>query len=140
MTSRVQEILQQDEFSKADLAILLKTEEIDKQYVFQKAALVKEQFVGPKVFFRGLIELTNRCEKNCYYCGIRTGNRRVERYMVEEEEVLYAARYAHERKFGSIVMQSGERTDKKYINSVTLLIRKIKELSNGELGITLSMG
>ena len=140
MAIKVQDILLQNEFSGTDLSVLLNSTGTDKEQIFKHAARIKEQFVGQKVYFRGLIELTNRCGKNCYYCGIRAGNKGIERYMVSEEEVTEAARYAYEHRFGSIVMQSGERTDKKYINTVTRLIRKIKEVSNGELGITLSMG
>jgi len=92
------------------------------------------------VFFRGLIELSNSCSKNCYYCGIRRGNKNVTRYSVTDDEVLEAVDYALDHNFGSVVMQSGERSDKRFVARVSSLLRKIKEISGGKLGITLSMG
>ena len=136
----VENILKQENFSHEDLVTLLKAEGEDRTKIFEKAAEIKKTFVGNKVYFRGLIELSNICSKNCYYCGIRRGNKNVDRYFVKEEEVLAAAVFALENGYGSMVIQSGERTDKVFIGKVTSILRKIKELTQGKLGITLSMG
>jgi biotin synthase len=64
----------------------------------------------------------------------------VDRYFVSNEEVLEAARYALDNGYGSMVIQSGERTDKVFVDKVTELLDQIKLLSSGKLGITLSMG
>ncbi|HNX44273.1 MAG TPA: [FeFe] hydrogenase H-cluster radical SAM maturase HydE [Bacteroidales bacterium] len=140
MPLSVKEILEKESYSGENLVILLDANEADTELIFQHAAEIKRQFVGNKVFFRGLIEFSNICSKNCYYCGIRRGNKKPERYVVAESEVLDAASYALENGFGSMVLQSGERTDKKFISTVETLLRKIKSFSNGRLGITLSMG
>lgn len=140
MPSRVSEILESELYTKENLVTLLNAGTEDSELIFQKAAEIKEKFVGNKVFFRGLIELSNICSKNCYYCGIRRGNRNPVRYVVTEPEVLEAARYAFDNGFGSMVMQSGERIDKRFIAYVEILLKKIKTLSGGRLGITLSMG
>jgi len=126
--------------TKEELADLLQSTGEQSDWIFHQAVAIKKEYIGDKVYFRGLIELSNICSKNCFYCGIRRGNHKVERYFVTDEEVLEAARYALTNKFGSIVLQSGERTDKKFIARVTSLLRKIKEISDGSLGITLSMG
>jgi len=140
MSLNIQTLLQQDEFTHAELVQLLSAAGPDKTAVFARAAEIKKQFVGNKVYFRGLVELSNICSKNCLYCGIRAGNSKPERYMVTKEEVLEAARFALENGYGSMVLQSGERCDERFVDTVSGLLKKIKELSGGKLGITLSMG
>jgi len=140
MTKSLEQILSQDTFNKEDLVSLLNADEQQRQLIFAKAAEVKEIYVGKKVFYRGLIEFSNLCGKNCYYCGIRAGNKNAHRYEVTPEEVLEAAKYAWENKFGSIVIQAGERSDKKFVNRISDLLKQIREMSKGELGITLSLG
>ena len=54
-----------------------------KQLAVQK----RKQRFGNDVFVRGLIEFTNYCKNNCYYCGIRAGNASVERYRLSAEEI-----------------------------------------------------
>lgn len=140
MTDSVEILLQKDTFSQADLVMLLNSQGHEKTKIFARAAEIKKQFVGNKVYFRGLVELSNICSKNCLYCGIRAGNTKTGRYMVTEDEVLEAARFAFENGYGSMVLQSGERCDEKFVETVTQLLHKIKEVSGGKLGITLSMG
>jgi len=140
MPDSIETLLQKDDFSHANLVQLLSAQGQDKTRIFARAAEIKEQFVGNKVYFRGLVELSNICSKNCLYCGIRSGNAKPGRYMVTEEEVLEATRFALENGYGSMVLQSGERCDEKFVSTVSELLYKIKELSGGKLGITLSMG
>ncbi len=92
------------------------------------------------VYLRGLIELGNRCEKDCYYCGIRRSNRHVARYAVPHDAALQAALYAHRMGFGSVAIQAGERRDRAFIKGITELVDGIMEATGGELGITLSLG
>lgn len=140
MNKKIEDILLQDEFSKKDLVTLLSANEGERKLIFERAAEVKKSYVGNKVYYRGLIEFSNICGKNCYYCGIRNGNNSISRYEVTEEELLNACKYAYENKFGSIVIQAGERSDKKFVEKIESLLHKIKFLSKGELGITLSLG
>ncbi len=136
----INQILKQGAFSKKDLVRLLAADEEERKLVFAKAEEVKQKYVGNKVYYRGLIEFSNLCGKNCYYCGIRAGNKKAHRYEVTEQEVLEAARYAWENKFGSIVIQAGERSGSRYTQRMERIVRMIKQMSNGELGITLSLG
>lgn len=110
------------------------------QKLYERAYTVKKKYVGTKVFFRGIIELSNICSKNCFYCGIRSGNKKVRRYQMQREEILSEARWCHEQRYGSLVLQAGEREDKKWTDFITSLIRDIKEVSDNKLGITLSLG
>ena len=108
--------------------------------LFARAQAVRTSSVGAKVFLRGLIEYSNRCRKNCYYCGVRGGNRRVARYELTDGEVLQAVDYAWRHRYGSIVLQSGERQSARFASRIARLLRQIKEHTHGEVGVTLSCG
>lgn len=110
------------------------------QALLNLAYRTKLETIGNTVYFRGLIEFSNICSKNCYYCGIRSGNTFVKRYELSEHEILQVAHFAYKHQYGSVVLQGGERTGEKYTEQINNLIRKIKQLSNNELGITLSLG
>jgi biotin synthase len=137
---KISELLEQSSFKPDELASLLRTQGDDKLMLFKKGAEVKNLYVGNKVYFRGLIEFSNYCDKDCYYCGIRKSNKKVHRYNLTDKEILDAARFAYENKFGSVVLQSGEMGSPSFTKRIEQLLREIKSLSNGELGITLSVG
>ncbi|MGA2823773.1 MAG: [FeFe] hydrogenase H-cluster radical SAM maturase HydE, partial [Bacteroidales bacterium] len=138
--NNIESILMKDSLNKEDIIALLSTGEEDSRKIFAKAAAVKKAFVGNKVYLRGLIEYSNYCSKNCFYCGIRAGNSRYTRYQMPDEEVLEAAKYAYDNKFASIVIQSGERKDRKFIDSIERLLKEICRISEGKLHVTLSLG
>jgi biotin synthase len=138
--SRAKQIIEAEDFSIENLKYLLSAEGDERTMIYQKAAETKEKYVGNKVYFRGLIEFSNICAKNCYYCGIRRGNGNVDRYYLSEEEVVKAAEFAWKERYGSLVIQSGERTDKWFVDQITTLLERITLATNNELGITLSMG
>lgn len=133
-------ILEKEDFTRENIVSLLRSEGKDRTLLFKKSAEVKEKYIGKKVWFRGLIEFSNVCGKDCLYCGIRKGNKNVSRYSLTDDEILSAARFAWENKYGSIALQSGELESKSVTDRIENLLHKIKELSNGELGITLSVG
>lgn len=113
--------------------------EADRE-LFAAAAERRDRTVGSRVHVRGLIELSNRCRKNCLYCGIRSGNPDPERYELTDRQVLAAAEEAWRAGYGSVVLQAGERTDRVFVERVERLVRRIKERSDGGMGITLSLG
>lgn len=136
----IKSLLNKNHLQKDDLITLLNASEEDRKLIYEKAAKVKAEYVGRKVYFRGLVEYSNRCKKNCYYCGVRAGNKHLDRYELTEEEVLEAARIAYENSFASMVIQSGEKSDKAFIKKIGVILNKIRKLSDGKLGITLSLG
>lgn len=110
--------------------------------LLQEAYRVKVASVGATVYLRGLIEISNICAKNCLYCGIRR-DINCPRYELSEEQVLEAATIAAKRRYGSVVIQGGERKDPAFIRKITRLVRAIKAIDTGgdpPLGITLSLG
>jgi biotin synthase len=134
-------ILQKTKLTRDDLIYLLGTQdEEERQALFSHARNICNTNCGKKVSLRGLIEITNQCKKNCYYCGIRAGNKAVSRYFLGGTAVLQAAVYAWEKGFGSVVIQGGERQDPTFTNRIADFMHEIKCLSKNELGITLSCG
>jgi biotin synthase len=138
--SKVEQILEQKEFTSNEIVYLLQTESDERQLIFEKAASIREQYLKNEVYLRGLIEFSNYCIKNCYYCGIRKSNINVIRFILTDEEIFDAARYAYQNKYGSIVLQSGELRSTEFTNRVTNLLQRIHELTDNKLRITLSSG
>jgi biotin synthase len=136
----VRDIIEKDSFTERDIIKLLQSQGEDKSLIFHKSAKIKEKYIGNKVWFRGLIEFSNICGKDCLYCGIRKGNKNLTRYNLSDDEILTAAKYAFDNKYGSIALQSGEIESSSFSKRVEKLLISIKEISNGELGITLSVG
>jgi biotin synthase len=136
----VREILEKERLERADLITLLEAKDEEKKLLFEKATAVKLAEIGNKVHFRGLVEFSNICGKDCYYCGIRKSNKETQRYNVTDEQILDAARFAYENAYGSFVMQAGELESPAFTLRVEKLLKEIKKLSDGKLGITLSLG
>ncbi len=140
MSNNMDQILRQTSFSKEDIVTLLQTNKEDRNKLFTHAAAIKEEFAGKKVYYRGLIEMSNICSKNCYYCGIRMDNKNVDRYDISDKDILDAVRFAYQSNYGSVVLQAGELSSPKFTKRISNLLKKIKEISNNELGITISLG
>ena len=130
-----------DELTAEEITTLLAiTDEEELQALYDTAYFLKEQYVGRIAYFRGLIECSNLCMKDCYYCGIRRSNKNVERFQMDEEEIFKEAMWAYEAEYGSCVIQSGERQDEAYITMIERVVKRIAEATTGEMGITLSLG
>ena len=136
----IQSILTKNTHSKDDIIRLLNADGDDEKLLFDFSNKIKLQNVGNTVYLRGLIELSNICEKDCYYCGIRKSNSAVHRYSISEEEVLEAVRFAYENGYGSVAIQSGEIQSPAFTEKINRILLKTMEMTNGELGITLSCG
>ena len=136
----IQQILHKPELSKADIVCLLNATGEDMELLFNHAARIKQQYIGNTVHLRALVELSNSCEKDCYYCGIRKSNSNVHRYSMSEDEVLEAVRFAYENGYGSVAIQSGEIKSPAFTEKINRILLKTREMTNGELGITLSCG
>jgi len=108
--------------------------------LYAEANAIKISAIGNKVYLRGLIEFSNICGKNCYYCGIRRENQAVNRYELSDEEVLTAVDFAWKNGYGSVVLQSGEQQSAHFTKRITRLLHEIKTYTGDEVGITLSCG
>lgn len=135
------DILHKKELDRNDLiALLCITDPDELQALYDAAYAVKAANVGRVVYYRGLIEFSNRCIKNCRYCGIRRDNEEVERFDTARDDILAMARWSYDNHYGSLTLQSGERQDREFIEYIEALVRDIKQLSGGKLGITLCVG
>ena len=136
----IQTLLHKTNLTKVDIIQLLQSTGDDEKSLFDISSEIKQANVGNTVYLRGLIELSNICEKDCYYCGIRKSNSAVHRYVISEEEVLKAVRFAYEQRYGSVAIQSGEIQSPAFTEKINRILLKTMKMTNGELGITLSCG
>lgn len=104
----------------------------------EAAVKLRKQYYGDKVYTRGLIEFTNYCKNNCYYCGIRRGNVHAERYRLSREEILDCCEKGYALGFRTFVLQGGE--DPYYTDErMAEIIRSIRR-AYPDCAITLSIG
>ena len=99
---REKRILDADELRK-----LISTDEYDSE-LRKNADEVRRENYGDKVYIRGLIEFTNHCKNDCYYCGIRRGNKNAVRYRLTQNEILECCREGYALGFRTFVLQGGE--------------------------------
>ena len=90
------------------LSILSNKDEDIDSFLREAAQKQCQSAYGKKVFIRGLIEFTNYCKNDCYYCGIRNGNRNIERYRLGEEQILSCCEEGYSLGFRTFVLQGGE--------------------------------
>jgi biotin synthase len=125
--------------SKEELMTLIScADEKVSDYLSNKARAVAFEHFGNRIFVRGLIEFTNFCRNNCYYCGIRKGNLSSDRYRLSKEDILACCEKGYELGFRTFVLQGGEDpwyTDDKLVDIISS-IRK----SYPDCAITLSIG
>jgi len=111
----------------------------EQKELHERASVIRDENVSRNVYFRGLIEFSNICKNDCYYCGIRKSNDKPERYSMSKEEILRAVKFCDRAGYGSIVLQSGERNDVGFINFVAEIVKEIKEKFPA-MGMTLCVG
>ncbi|MDD5091316.1 MAG: [FeFe] hydrogenase H-cluster radical SAM maturase HydE [Candidatus Wallbacteria bacterium] len=139
-------LLRKKHLDQADITELLSCHEAGDIEQLRRAAWeTTTRYCGHKVHFRGLIEFSNICANDCLYCGIRKSNCVVERYSLTVDEVVEAAISCAEHGIGSLVLQSGERTDPAFIDFVVEIVEKIKIATRSDnlpqgMGITLCVG
>ncbi len=104
----------------------------------KEAVKIRKKYYGNKVYTRGLIEFTNFCKNDCYYCGIRCGNKDAIRYRLTKEQILSCCESGYKLGFRTFVLQGGEDpyfTDERMVD----IIRAIKS-SYKDVALTLSIG
>lgn len=123
-----------DTLDKSAIIELLTTAPTDELY--RRADDVRREAVGDAVHLRGLIEFSNICRNDCLYCGIRRGNRQVQRYRMTDEELVETAKRAAALGFQTIVLQSGE--DMHFDQA--RMCRVIEQIKRLDVALTLSVG
>lgn len=136
---RIGKLQQEKNLSDRDIKQLLETiTREERELLASRARAVREEQYGKDVYVRGLIEFTNICKNDCYYCGIRKSNGQVQRYRLTPEEILNCAREGYELGFRTFVLQGGEDG---WFSGEQLeeIIRSIKK-EYPDCAITLSVG
>ena len=107
------------------------------EYLRQKADEARKNIYANKVFIRGLIEISNICKNDCYYCGIRSSNKNCERYKLSEKDILSCCENGYKLGFRTFVLQGGEGVFP--IDFICDIVKKIKE-KYPDSAVTLSLG
>lgn len=114
-----------------------RTEDLS-EYLFERARAVSCTHYGHKVYVRGLIEFTNYCRNDCYYCGIRKSNAKVHRYRLTKETILSCCHAGYGLGFRTFVLQGGEDpwfTDDRMTDIISTIYSDFPDCA-----ITLSIG
>ena len=127
------------ELTEEEFVLLLKgrTKKLE-EYAAKKARTIADSIYGKDIYIRGLIEFTNYCKNDCYYCGIQRSNKNALRYRLTEEEILQCCAEGYQLGFRTFVLQGGE--DPYYTDErVVELVKKIKK-EYPDCALTLSIG
>ena len=107
-------------------------------YLFENARKVRITHYGHNVYVRGLIEFTNYCRNDCYYCGIRKSNLNAHRYRLTKEEILNCCKTGYELGFRTFVLQGGE--DGFYTDELLCELLRAIKAQFPDCAVTLSLG
>jgi len=119
--------------NKSEIIDILKSND---EALFKKADEIRAEYKGDEVHLRGLIEFSNICKRNCFYCGLRGENSNVKRYRLLPDEIIKIAKNGADLGYKTVVLQSGE-DDFYDVQKMTYIISEIKKLN---LALTLSIG
>ena len=136
----IDKLIHHQKLNKEEFVEIIKQQDNSeiRELLKEEAVKLRKQYYGTKVFTRGLIEFTNHCKNDCYYCGIRRSNSNAKRYRLSEEDILSCCENGYELGFRTFVLQGGEDvwyTDEKLVE----IIRKIKA-AYPDCALTLSIG
>ena len=135
----VDKVKRRQDITLEELRMIMETaSKEDMDYLTSTAREVADSIYGKNVYVRGLIEFTNYCRNDCYYCGIRRSNKEAERYRLTEEQIMECCQMGYELGFRTFVLQGGEDpyfTD----DRICEIIRNIKNRYE-DCAITLSIG
>ncbi len=105
--------------------------------LIQTASTIRDKNYGKRVFLRGLIEVSNYCKNDCFYCGIRRSNKNVDRYRLSKQEILHCAEVGYSLGFRTFVLQGGEDlVEDEIICELILALKK----NFPDVAVTLSLG
>jgi len=139
MKALIDQLAQSHILTREELMRLIENRnpELD-QYLFAKADAVRREIYGNDIYIRGLIELSNYCKNDCYYCGIRRSNKNAARYRLTLEQVLDCCKAGYELGFRTFVLQGGEDpyfTDERLSEMISAIKSRYPDCA-----LTLSMG
>lgn len=135
----IDKLEKEHELSRSEFLELIKCKDQDiAEYLFERAVAVRKKIYGNEIYMRGLIEFTNYCKNDCYYCGIRNGNVNADRYRLTKEQILECCNIGYKLGFRTFVLQGGDDpyfTDDRIVD----IVKGIKG-NHPDCAITLSIG
>ena len=134
-----EQLIEQGDLQRQQMKQLLASEEPEvAQMLAKEACRIREQYYGKAVYLRGLIEISNYCKNDCYYCGIRRDNPNVQRYRLLPEDIYNCCEQGYALGYRTFVLQGGE--DAFYTPAmVEEIVREIKRRWP-DCAVTLSLG
>ncbi|HAX83026.1 MAG TPA: [FeFe] hydrogenase H-cluster radical SAM maturase HydE [Ruminococcaceae bacterium] len=137
MNDLVNKLFETGDLSDNELKLLFENGSFNEPLA-RAADIRRRENYGDKVYIRGLIEFTNYCRNNCYYCGIRRDNKNAERYRLTKDEILLCCNEGYRLGFRTFVMQGGE--DPYYTDEMICdIVSEIKRCYP-DCAVTLSIG
>lgn len=135
----IQKLNREKGLSKEEWVFLIenRTDDVAEELFALARSIQREQF-GNKIYTRGLIEFTNYCKNDCYYCGIRRSNSRAQRYRLTTEQIFDCCRTGYALGFRTFVLQGGEDgyfTDERMVEIISGIKGQYPDCA-----ITLSLG
>lgn len=133
----IKKLYRESDLSDSEILDLIQTSEYDK-ILYDAADRKRKELYGNGVYIRALIEFTNYCKNDCYYCGIRRSNREAIRYRLTIDEIMAACDAGYKQGFRTFVLQGGEDqyfTDERVCDIVSKIRRTYPDCA-----ITLSIG
>ena len=139
IASLIDKLAQERDLPDQELLELITTaDSTANELLAARADKIRQQYYGKKVYIRGLIEFTNYCKNNCYYCGIRAGNGQAQRYRLTKEQILDCCAEGYRLGLRTFVLQGGEDpyyTDERICDIVAAI-----RAQHPDCAITLSIG
>ena len=136
-TELVNKLDEKHDLSDSELKELIESECGDAE-LFSAADRLRRSIYGEDVYIRGLIEFTNYCKNDCYYCGIRRSNRNAERYRLTNNQIMDCCKAGYELGYRTFVLQGGE--DPYYTDDRICAIVSAIRAEYPDCAITLSIG
>ncbi len=139
LKTSIEKLISHKLLSKEEFVALLNANSPElRATLAQEANQAKKKYFGNGIYIRGLIEFTNHCRNNCFYCGIRCDNRALERYRLTKEEILSCCEEGYSLGFRTFVLQGGEDPyyDDQHMTDIVTAIH----LAYPDCAITLSLG
>lgn len=134
----LQKLKEEKILTKQEFVFLLEHREEVREEATKLARKLGDEWYGKSVYPRGLVEFSNYCKNNCYYCGIRAANTNVKRYRLTKEEIMSACENGYQLGYRSFVFQGGE--DPYYnIDRMEDIVATVRE-TYPDCAITLSIG
>ena len=139
MKKIIDQLAQNQNLTKGEFKQLLENRNSENSsYLLEKAKMVRDANFGNEIYLRGLIEFTNYCKNDCFYCGIRRSNVNASRYRLTKEEIMSCCENGYGLGFRTFVLQGGEDSGFTHESMVDLVKTIRKQFP--DCAITLSIG